>query len=140
MRKVFHILLCVVPITLAFASVQLMADDHDGLRFRGPNFSAIPITNLSPPIPVPQVTSGVGGAGAVILPQFAANGAWASEIVITNTSNAAIMARVDLFKPDGTALTTKLNGQSASSFTNLMIAAGGVLVLAPRDNDGDDDF
>ena len=91
-------------------------------------------------MPVPQVSPGIGGAAAVILPQFAAGGGWASEIVITNTGAAPITVRVDLFKQDGTALTTKLNGQSGSTFTNLNIPANGVLVLAPRDADGDDDF
>jgi hypothetical protein len=33
-----------------------------------------------------------------------------------------------------------LNGQNASSFKNLTIPAGGVLVLAPRNQNGEDDF
>ena len=75
-----------------------------------------------------------------MLPQFAAGGGWASEVVIANTGAAALTVRLDLFQQDGTALTTTLNGQSGSSFKNLTIPAGGVLVLAPRDNNGDDDF
>jgi len=90
--------------------------------------------------PMPVLTIGVGGLGAVLLPQFAAGGGWATEIVITNTNTTASTVRVDLFKQDGTPLTTGLNGQTASSFTNLTILPGGVLVLAPRNRNGDDDF
>ncbi len=111
-----------------------------GLRFRGENFSTIPITNLSPPIPVPVVSAGVGGAAAVILAHFAANGGWATEIVIVNSGTAALTVRVDLFKQDGTPLTAKLNGESKSSFTDLIIPPFGVIVLSPRNQNGDSPF
>ena len=62
------------------------------------------------------------------------------QLVLVNTNTSALTVRVDLFKPDGTALSAALNGKTASSFTNLNIPAGGVLILAPRDKDGDDDF
>jgi hypothetical protein len=113
-----------------------------GLRFRGDNFSTLPVTDLSGnPGPLPAFpTTGVGGAGAVLLPQFAAGGGWATELVLMNTSTSSLTVRVDLFKPDGTPLSTTLNGQTGSSFTNLVIPAGGVLVLAPRNPGGEDDF
>jgi hypothetical protein len=112
-----------------------------GLRFRGTNFSTIPVTSLSgTATPLPSFATGVGGAGAVLLPQFAAGGGWATELVIANTGTGSMTVRVDLFKQDGTPLTASLNGQSASSFTNLVIPAGGVLGLAPRNTNGDDDF
>jgi len=114
-----------------------------GLRFRGSNFSTIPATNLSKPAPVPTITLAgdtIGGDGAVLLPQYAAYGGWASEIVVINPDSTDLKVRVDLFKSDGKALTAKLNGVSASSFKDLKVPAGGVLVLAPRNNDGDDDF
>jgi hypothetical protein len=112
-----------------------------GLRFRGQNFSTLPITNLAGNVgPLPSFGTGIGGDGAVLLPQFAANGGWATEIVMVNTSMGTMTVRVDLFKPDGTPLTASLNGTTASSFTNLTIPPGGVLTLAPRDRDGDDDF
>ncbi len=111
-----------------------------GLRFRGKNFSTLPVTNLSPSTSVPVISTGVGGAGSILLPQFAAGGGWATEIVIANTGTSSMTVRVDLFKQDGTALTASLNGQSASSFTNIVVPAGGVFVLAPRNENGDDDF
>ena len=112
-----------------------------GLRFRGSNFSTLPATSLSNTTTVlPTIATGVGGAGAVLLPQFAAGGGWATELVIVNTGSSSATARVDLFKSNGTALSTALNGQTGSSFTNLTIPAGGVLILAPRDSNGDDDF
>ena len=114
-----------------------------GLRFRGKNFSTLPATNLSTAGPVPTFTVGgdtVGGPGAILLPHFAAGGGWASEIVIVNPNGSSVTIRVDLFKADGNPLIAALNGQSASSFKNLTIPAGGVLVLAPRNQNGDDDF
>ena len=112
-----------------------------GLRFRGRNFSTLPITNLSGNAgPLPSIAPGVGGEGAILLPQFAAGGGWATELVLANTTASAMTVRVDLFKSDGTPLSAALNGKTASSFTNLNIPAGGVLILAPRDQDGDDDF
>jgi len=112
-----------------------------GLRFRGRNFSTLPITNLSGNAgPLPSFAPGVGGPGAILLPQFAAGGGWATELVLVNTNTVPMTVRVDLFKADGTPLSAALNGKTASSFTDLNIPAGGVLILAPRDKDGDDDF
>src|SRR5262249_43607340 len=80
-----------------------------GLRFRGVNFSTIPVTSLSTATsPLPEISKGVGGTGAILLPQFAAGGGWATEIVMVNSSTSAMTVRVDLFNPDGTALTAKL--------------------------------
>ena len=100
-----------------------------GLRFRGSNFSTLPITNLSP-----------AAAAGVVLPHFAAGGGWATELVIVNTSTQQVNARVDFFKQDGTAMTVRLNGESKTSFTDLTIPAGGVLELAPKDREGHSRF
>ncbi len=105
-----------------------------GLRFRGTTFSTIPITSLSSPGPVPVVAPGVGGSAAVILPQFAAGGSWSSEIVINNTTPDPLTTRIDLFKQDGTPLTTRLNSQSGNSFQNVVIPAEGLLILTNEDN------
>lgn len=112
-----------------------------GLRFRGANFSTIPATNLAPfSGPLPSITANAGGSGAVLLPQFTAGGGWETEIVMVNTNSSPMTVRVDLFQQNGTALTTGLNGQQNSSFTNIFIPAGGVFELAPRDAQGNDDF
>ena len=112
-----------------------------GIRFRGANFSTLPVTNLSGASgSLPTIAAGVGGPGAILLPQFATGGGWATELVMANTGTSSLTVRVDLFKSDGTSLTATLNGQTAGSFTNLTIPAGGVLVLAPRDRNGADDF
>jgi hypothetical protein len=112
-----------------------------GMRFRGIDFTAMPLNPVTVfTQPLPTISLGVGGLGAVLLPQFAAGGGWATEIVISNTNTTSATVRVDFFKQDGTPLTTALNGQTGSSFTNLTIVAGGVLVLAPRNRAGDDDF
>ena len=112
-----------------------------GLRFRGTNFSTLPITNLSGNAgPLPTIATGVGGAGADLLPQFVTGQGWATQIVLVNTGTSTITARVDLFNTNGNPLTATMNGQTKSSFTDLTIPAGGVLTLAPRDADGEDDF
>lgn len=111
-----------------------------GLRFRGENFSTLPVTSLSPPTPVPLVAPGVGGPNAVILPQFAAGGGWASEIIIGNSGTKDLIVRVDVFGRDGNPLVVSLNGQTASSFVNLTVPAGGVIRLAVLDDHGEDDF
>jgi hypothetical protein len=112
-----------------------------GLRFRGQNFSTIEVTNLAPATTaLPTLATGIGGTGAILLPQFATGGGWATQIVLANSGTASITVRVDLFKSDGALLSAALNGTTATSFTNLTIPAGGVLTLAPRNANGDDDF
>ncbi len=120
------------PIPVAIAVV--------GLRFRGINFSTEPATILGPTSAVPAISPGVGGPAAVILAHFAAGGGWASEIVMANLSPTELTVRVDLFGTDGLPLSTTLNNKTGSSFTNIVIPAGGVVTLAPLDPDGDSDF
>jgi hypothetical protein len=111
-----------------------------GLRFRGANFSTLPITNFSNTGTVPPYM-GAGGPGAVLLPQFAAGGGWATEVVIVNNDSVnPLIVTVDLFKQDGTPLSTSLNNQSAKSSYTVTVPPGGVSVLAPRDSAGHDDF
>jgi hypothetical protein len=112
-----------------------------GIRFRGVNFSAVPMIPLVvSPVPLPVLTSGVGGTGASLLPVFAVDGHWATELVIVNNNTSAVTVRIDLYNEDGSPLTTALNGQTASSITNVVIPARGMVVYAPRDRNGDDDF
>ena len=111
------------------------------LRRRGPSFSTMPITNLSPSKEIPVILPGVGGPGAILLPHFVAGGGGASEIVIVNNSNQNLFnLRVDLFKQDGTPLTTRMNHLSNSTFFATLIRPGGVFTLAPRDANGDSRF
>jgi hypothetical protein len=109
-----------------------------GLRFRGENFSTIPVTVLSATAAVPVISTGIGGMGSLILPQFADGGGWATEIVLSN-SGGPLTVRVDIFKQDGSPMTVTLNGVTASSFTGLVIPQGGLLILAPRNSPHDDD-
>ncbi len=107
-----------------------------GMRFRGLNFSTIPVTSLSPGAAVPTISPGVGGAAAVVLADFATGGGWATEIVLANTGPEDLIVRVDLFGKDGKPLVANLNGMSQSSFTGITIPKGGVVTLAnPADMD-----
>jgi hypothetical protein len=102
-----------------------------GVKFRGQNYSTIPVTDLAPSnTPIPAMSSGVGGLGAVLFPQFVTGGGWATEIVIVNTTANSLTVRLDVFTPDGTPLNIRLNGQTSSSFTNLTVPGNGVLTLA----------
>jgi hypothetical protein len=103
-----------------------------GLRFRGASFSALPVTSMGTSLSLPTFSPGVGGTGAVLLPQFAMGGGRETEIVLANPGTTDLNVRLDLFKQDGTALIARLNAANASSFTDLIIPAGGVLTLAPR--------
>jgi hypothetical protein len=112
-----------------------------GLRFRSTSFSTLPVTNVGgTSSDMPIISSGVGGSSAFILSHFVTGGGWESQIVLRNSSSSALTVRVDLFKQDGTALTARLNRTSGSSFINLTVPANGVLVLSPRDANGDDRF
>jgi hypothetical protein len=112
------------------------------LRFLGTTFSSIPITSLSPAITFPELAPGTGSPGlnAVLLPQFAANDLWSTEMVVLNNGSVPLTVRIDLFKQDGTPLVTTMNHQTGSSFQNLTIAPGGVTVLTPLNANGDSDF
>jgi hypothetical protein len=103
-----------------------------GLNFRGPNYSTTLVTDLSPAINLmPAILPNVGGAGALLFPQFVTGGGWSTEIAITNTSSASMTVRLDVFTQGGAPLTLTLNGQTASSFTNLVIPANGILIMGP---------
>lgn len=111
------------------------------LRFRGTNFSTIPITNLSPTsILLPQLATGIGGPTAVILPQFATGGNnWSSNLVISNTSPLPVTVRIDLFKQDGTPLSTVYNSQRGSSFQNIVVPASGIVTYNNNDPNNTND-
>jgi hypothetical protein len=103
-----------------------------GLNFRGPNYSTVLATDLSPAINLmPIIVPSVGGAGALLFPQFVVGGGWSTEIAITNTNSALITVRLDIFTQSGAPLTVTLNGQTVSSFTNLTIPPNGILIMAP---------
>jgi hypothetical protein len=111
-----------------------------GFRLRGMNFSTLPTTILSELSPLPDLGDGVGGPGALILPHFAAGGGWSTEIVIVNTGTESITVRVDLFGRDASPLIVRLNGESNSSFTDIVIPPGGVFILSPKNGNGNGPF
>jgi hypothetical protein len=112
-----------------------------GLRFRGQNFSTLPIVPLAPTTTVPPLAGGAGGGGAFILPQFAVGEGWASEIVVMNFSTQhAHEVQVDFFNQNGTPMTVNVNGQTRSSFPLQSIPPGGVLILSTRDTTGNSPF
>ena len=105
------------------------------------NFSTLPVKNFAASSSVPVIAPGVGGPGAIVLPHFVAGAGWASEIVVINNSSSILGVRLDLFKQkDGSALTTRLNQQSGTTFRNELILPGAVFTFAPRDTNGDSRF
>jgi hypothetical protein len=122
-----------------------------GLRFSGTNFSTLPVvTNATNPgVPSRVLTGGsiantplsgtIGGNVAVIVPQFAMGGGWATQIAIINNSANTMSGRIDVFDTSGNPMTVKLNGATQSTFT-YSIPAAGAFVLAPRDANGQSPF
>jgi hypothetical protein len=122
-----------------------------GLRFSGTNFSTLPLVEnaTSPGVPSRVLTSGstpstplagtIGGTSAVILPQFAMGGGWATQIAFVNSSATTMSGRIDIFDTSGNAMTVGMNGATQSTFT-YSIPAGGAFVLAPRDTNGQSPF
>jgi hypothetical protein len=111
-----------------------------GLRFRGENFSTLPVIPLGPVTAVPPMANGAGGAGTFILPQFAVGQGWASEVVVVNYSNESHFVQVDFWGENGQPLNVTINGQTGTSFPNIQVPAGGVVVLSTRDNNGNSPF
>src|SRR5262249_31593142 len=80
---------------------------------------------LTPSVIVfPQITLGVGGPGAQLLPQVATGAGWVTQITIANTSGVTQTVRVDFFNPAGSPLT------SGSTVQNIVIAPTGVATVA----------
>ena len=118
-----------------------------GLRFAGASFSTVLPGNIGTvsSVPARTLTVGsnangpmagmIGGSSALMLPQFAIGGGWATEIAMVNPSSATYTGRIDVFDFTGQPLVVKLNGSAQSTFT-YTIPAGGTFVLAPRDTNG----
>jgi hypothetical protein len=79
----------------------------------------------------PQISTSVGGNGALILPQLAMNGGWTTEIIIVNPSAISRTVRLDFFDATGASLNVQFQNGSGSSFTNVTIPASGTVVFSP---------
>jgi hypothetical protein len=118
-----------------------------GFRFSGSLFSTVAVAVTATVAGVPAMTLNpgtttntpmpgtIGGANAVLIPQFALSGGWASQIALVNNANAVMSGRIDVFDAAGNPMAVKLNGQSQSTFT-YSIGVGGTFILAPRDSNG----
>jgi hypothetical protein len=122
-----------------------------GVRFSGPIFSTLPVAVTVPVAGVPTRTlvagttpdtpqpGTIGSALALIVPQFAISGGWATQIALVNNAGSTIVGRVDFFDIDGNPMPVPLNGDTRSTFT-YQIPIGGTFVLAPRDSNGQSPF
>ena len=95
-----------------------------GLRFSGAVFSTLPVA-VNAAVP----------STAVIIPQFAIAGGWATQIALVNNTNATLVGHIDVFDTNGHPMPVKLNGETRSTFT-YSIPVGGTFVLSPRDSNG----
>ena len=77
----------------------------------------------------------IGGSNAIVVPQFALGGGWATQLALVNTGSLTVTGRIDIFDSNGQPLAVKLNGNTKSTFT-YSIPSGGTFVLAPRDVNG----
>src|SRR5262249_41254768 len=92
-----------------------------GLRFSGSLFSTLPvsITTAAAGVPVRALTAGAtsniplagnaGGSAAVIIPQFAISGGWATQIALVNNATSLMAGRLDVFDVFGNPMGVKLN-------------------------------
>jgi hypothetical protein len=122
-----------------------------GLRFSGTDFStlALLMNATTPGVPSRVLTSGsiantpiagnIGGNTAVVLPQFAMGGGWATQIAIVNDTAKNMSGRIDVFDASGNPMAVSLNGATQSTFS-YSIPPNGVYVLAPRDANGQSPF
>ena len=113
-----------------------------GLRSNGIEFSTLPVTGtaVQTGVPLRALSNGaVGGGKAIILPQFAMAGGWATQVALVNNSGTAAGGRVDIFDTAGNPMPVTLNGVTQSTFS-YGIAAGGMFLLAPRDVNGQSPF
>ena len=76
---------------------------------------------------------------AIVLPQFAMAGGWATQVALVNNGSAVARGRIDIFDTAGNPMSVTLNGVTQSSFP-YTIAAGGMFLLAPRDLNGQSPF
>ena len=122
-----------------------------GLRFSGAEFSTLPVAGTVTVAGTPSrvLTAGtaantplagtVGGTTALVVPQFAMSGGWATQVALVNTSTTTITGRVDVFDGSGNPLAVKLNGATQSTFT-YSISGLGTLAIGPRDVNGQSPF
>jgi hypothetical protein len=91
-----------------------------------PAFTPVPTTVSMPSaFAFPLITSGVGGTGALLLPQIATGGGWVTQITIANTSQFPQTVRLDFFNPAGGALSVSIG----STIPSIVVAPGGVATL-----------
>ena len=82
------------------------------------------VTVVSPFV-FPQMFVGIGGAGALLLPQVATGGGWVTQIMIANLNPFAQSVRVDFFNAAGAPMSLSFG----SSVPSVVIAPGGVATL-----------
>ena len=100
-----------------------------GLRFSGTEFSTLPVNGT------PPSTSNA----AIILPQFAIAGGWATEIALTNKNGSAATGRIDIYDVSGNPIPVTLNGVTQSTFL-YSVPPNGSFMLAPQDVNGQSPF
>jgi hypothetical protein len=100
-----------------------------GLRFSGTDFSTLPVAGAA----------AAPSSAAVILPQFAMAGGWATQIALVNRSASTAQGTIDIFDSSGNPMAVTLNGVTQSTFV-YSIPTGGVSMLAPQDVNGQSPF
>src|SRR5213594_150544 len=105
-----------------------------GLFTAGTQFSAPAVQGVltSTPIAVspftfafPQLVFGVGGTGALVLPQVVTGGGFGTQITIANTFPFSQTVRIDFFNPLGSPLVLPFG----ATVSDIVIAAGGVVTI-----------
>ena len=113
-----------------------------GFPFTGSQFTTSPVASASGAAVTPArtlATGSIGGPNAVVIPQFAMGGGWATQFAVVNPGGTPCSGRIDIFDGLGNPIAIKLNGLTQSTFT-YSIGAGGSVLFAPRDANGQSPF
>jgi len=129
----------IIPATATFSLPPLSPipplTTSTGLFTAGTQFSAAPaVAGVSTSTPVavspfrfafPQLAFGVGGIGALVLPQVVTGGGFGTQITIANTFPFSQTVRIDFFNPLGSPLVLPFG----ATVSDIVIAAGGVVTI-----------
>ena len=122
-----------LPVPIAGSTTSLVTST--GLFTAGTQFSAAPAVRgvststfgAAPSLTFvfPQLAFGVGGTGALVLPQVVTGGGWGTQITIANTLPFSQTVRVDFFNPLGSPLVLPFG----STISDIVIGPGGVVAI-----------
>ena len=112
-----------LPLNGAVTFSSNMPVAFTAFQFSGSSFATLPVVSGQTTASIPTLAPGIGGTGALLLPQFVSGGGWASQISIANLTNVQQTVQVDLFGSDG---------MLQASFPGQQLSPNGVFTTVPQ--------